>query len=244
VARSARNQRPKNPAPVWLCVFEVADTEQQRRHPDKPNVRVTTTECEPGPKLDEWVKNSPAARKKGYVRVLYSEMPGPDQQGGLRRPFRKPADDEKLDAALKNLREQLRCRKYTVNCDARLWRLYVIELDITKLRKKPAGIVGFVYVGQSHMTPEERAEKHRLGPNYPWKHKPAYSKPCHKYFKKHRQDMVPPQFCKPYFCESAALLAESKMRLYFIAKKFKVLGGKDRQDRMAAKAKGKRPTES
>jgi hypothetical protein len=33
-------------------------------------------------------------------------------------------------------------------------------------------------------------------------------------------------------CKSAALLAESKMRLYFEARNYKVLGGQDRVDRL------------
>jgi hypothetical protein len=232
MAQTPRNPPPKKPHSVWLCVFEVADSGQQRRFREKPNVRVRAVGIEPGPKLDAWVAISPSARKQKLKQVLYDEMPGRDQLGGLTRPLQRPGQNARIEDALSRLREQLRCRKYTVDGDARIWRLYVVDLDAAKLRKKPEGMAGFVYVGETTLDPEERAEQHRLGPNYRWKRKPAYSKPCHGYFKMLRLDMVPQQFRKPYFCKSAALLAESKMRLYFEDKGYKVFGGKDRLDRL------------
>ena len=228
--------KPKKPSPKWVCVFELENAQNLRRDPAKPHVWVEAISVKPGPDLDAWVAKSHRAKKKGVVRVLPDEMPKPENCGGLLRPFRYPDQQAAIRATLTKLREQLRCRRYTVDGDLRTWRLYVIELDATKILKIPSELKGAVYVGQTSLPAEERAKQHREGTARSRTGQRLRNKPCHEFYKQLRMDWVPKQFAGDYFCQSTAKIAETKMRLYFEAEKFKVYGGKDRLDRLKKKS--------
>ena len=233
---TAKSSTPKKPTLKWVCVFEVDDSQNPRRHPAKPHVRVEAMSIKPGRDLDAWVAKSRRAKKKGIVRVLNAEMPKPENSGGFLRPFRYPEQKAAIKTALTTLREQLRCRRYTVDGEQRTWRLYVIELDATKIPKMPSKLKGAVYVGETSLPAEERAKQHREGTARSRTGQRLWNKPCHQYYKQLKMKWVPQQFSGDYFCESAAKIAETKMRLYFEAKDFKVYGGKDRLDRLKKKA--------
>ena len=82
----------------------------------------------PGLELDRWVKTSRRAKRMSVVNVVYEVMPQPSQLGGRDQPFIKPTQNSELNAAMKRLRQQLRCDGYTVNGDMTVWHLYAIEL--------------------------------------------------------------------------------------------------------------------
>ena len=219
----------------WLCVFKVDDKVAPRRSPDKPNVRVEAMAVKPGAELDAWVGKSEKAGKLGITQVLYEEMPADNHAGGLLRPYRWPEQQSQVAAALTKLRERLRCRRYAVNGCQNKWRLYVIGLDAAKVPGIKPEHKGAVYVGQTSMTREERAQIHREGKAKSRTGKPLWSKPCHKYYKDPRNDLIPASFAKEYFCESAAKNNETKLMLHLKSLGYKTFGGRDRESRFAAK---------
>ncbi len=143
-------------------------------------------------------------------------------------PFRTPGESAKLKAASRGLRERLAGEGYTVNGDMKTWRVYVVELlppEKQDPKHKPAG---YLYVGQTSISVEERARQHELGPSYPWKGRQTHSRPCHKQFKVLRLDMLPAAFTGPLYSEELALNAESMLRLYFESLGYEVIGGQER----------------
>ena len=221
------NTQPQKPSPRWLCVFELDDSAGQRRIPGKPNVRVERKAIKPGPDLDAWLDKAKASTRPELVKVRYDLMPKDQQHGGRLKPYKYPRDKDLLDKALTALREKLRCQGFTVDGVKDIYSLYVIELDDSHIAKKPDGYRGYVYVGQTELSPEERARQHELGPKYPWKKKPNHSRPAHKHFRRPALELLPPKFRKKLLCRSAALRAERDLRLYFESKGYEVEGGKD-----------------
>lgn len=213
---------------AWICVLETGNAPGLLRMPDKPRVRVMTTTVEPGPALDSWLRRSRRLKTLGATRICYELMPPAHEPGGKARPFRVPEEAGKAKAAIQVLREQLTGQGFTVNGDARVWHVYVIELCNRKITGGTAPPRGFLYVGQTSISVYERARQHQLGPRYPWKKRPAYSRQCHKHFKSLRLDLLPDAFTAPLYSSEAALHAESCLRLYFEAQGYKVAGGTER----------------
>lgn len=219
--------QPQKSSPRWLCVFELDDSAGQRRVPGKHHVRVEQKAIKPGPDLDAWLDKTKASTRPELVRVRDDLMPKDQQHGGRLKPYKYPRDKDLLDKALTALREKLRCQGFTVDGVKDIYSLYVIELDDTHIAKKPDGYRGYVYVGQTVLSPDERAHKHELGPQYPWKKKPKHSRPAHNHFRRPAPELLPPKFRKKLLCRSAALRAERDLRLYFESKGYEVEGGKD-----------------
>jgi hypothetical protein len=228
---------PRKPLHKWLCVFEVDDSVAPRRVPDRPHVRVEAMAIKPGRDLDAWVATSLRAKRLRLARVLPTEMPAENHPGGLMRPYKCPEEQPRIKKAIERLNEQLRCRRYTVNGCQRTWRLYVIELDETKVPGLKPEHKGAVYVGETHLTREERAKIHREGKARTKTGTPLWSKPCHRYFKRPRPELLPASYAKDFFCESSAKLHETKLRLYFERRGYKVFGGKERLERLKKKLK-------
>ena len=61
------------------------------------------------------------------------------------------------EAEKKSLISRLSAQGYTVNRDERVWTVYVVELDNTGIADAE---VGYVYVGQTSLTPEQRVQQH------------------------------------------------------------------------------------
>ena len=222
-----RGKKPEKPTPRWLCVFELDDSVGPRRVPSKPHVRVEQKALKPGPDLDAWLERAKASKRPELVRVRYDLMPKDKQHGGRLKPYKYPGKKHLIDKALHALREKLCCQGFTVDGVTDMYSLYVIELDDTHIAKKPEGYRGYVYVGQTVLSPDERARKHELGPKYPWKKKPNHSRPAHNYFRRLALELIPPKFRKKLLCRDAALRAERDLRLYFESKGYEVEGGKD-----------------
>jgi hypothetical protein len=224
----------------WLCVLEIDDAVAPRRDPGKPNVRVEALSVKPGADMDAWVKNSRQAKKWRVTGVLKSEMPDENHAGGLLRPYRCPVQNAQVKKALADLRERLRCRRYTVNGDQTTWRVYVIELDATRVPGIKPQHKGAVYVGQTSLSREERAQIHREGKARTKTGQRLWNEKAHAYYKGLRLDLIPASYRKDFFCESAAKNEETKLMLHLKSLGYKTFGGRDREKRyMAAAARKK-----
>lgn len=232
---ASKKTQDRKPTLKWLCVLEVDDSVAPRRDPGKPNVRVEALPVKPGEDLEAWVKNSRQAQKWQVTGVVNTEMPAESHAGGLLRPYRCPAQQDRLDKALQDLRERLRCRRYTVNGGQTKWRLYVIELEAAKVPGIKPEHKGAVYVGQTHLTREERAQIHREGKARTKTGQRLWNEKAHKFYKGLRVDLIPASFKKDLFCESAAKNEETKLMLHLKSLGYKTFGGRDREERYAAK---------
>jgi len=215
----------------WLCVLVVDDSVAPRRDRRKPNVRVEALSVQPGADLDAWVKNSRQASKWRVTGVLYAEMPLENHAGGLLRPYRCPGQDARVKTALRHLREKLRCRRYTVNGDQKTWRLYVIELDAARVPGVKPRHKGAMYVGQTHLSREARARIHHEGRARTKTGQRLWNQKAHAYYKALRNDLIPANSNKDFFCESSAKNEETKLMLHLEALGYKTFGGRDREER-------------
>ena len=210
---------------VWICVLKVSDFTGPRRRVDRPRVVVKALRKRPGLELDRWVKTSRRAKRMRVVNVVYEVMPQPSQLGGRDQPFIKPTQNSELNAAMKRLRQQLRCDGYTVNGDMTVWHLYAIEL--TPLCDEPGASAGYLYVGQTSQPLEDRIRQHREGHHNP-KGQRLHSLACHKRFVRPRFDLLPEQFRQTFYCQEDALTAEADLRLAMEAEGFVVDGGTEK----------------
>lgn len=205
---------------MWLCVLETCDSRCRRRCPSLGCVRVRRTTIVPGPKLDAHVRASKKLINLGVRCVRYDLMPNDSQLGGRLRPFLVAEHARKAESDLRN---RLLGLGYTVNGNTTVWSVYVIELDDQdSATGKSSG--GFVYVGQTSLTVEERVRQHFLGPEY----KPnytKYSRICHKRFRQLRMDLLPTWARCSFFTKCDALRAEGRLRLHFEKQGYRVEGG-------------------
>jgi hypothetical protein len=215
--------RPMNTQTDWLCVLESADSRYPRRCPDLENLRVKRTRIPPGPELDARVGSDAKWRALGIRRVRYDLMPKDREPGGLLMPFVIPEQRSAAIRAERALSDHLSSLGYTVNGNTKIWRVYVVELELPP-KPSPEHNRGYVYVGQTSIEVEERARQHRLGPAYRPNYN-AYSGICHKYFKQLRLDLLPEWARTKFFSRCDALRAEGRLRLHFEEKGFRVEGG-------------------
>ena len=230
-------RKPLRASNRWLCVFEIDDSGGPRRISDKPRVLVKQKTVQPGVNLDAWFQRIKQSKRPELVRVRYDLMPASEQP----TPYQYPRDKELISDALKSLREKLLCEGYTVNNSTSVYSLYVIELNDSHIADRPAGYRGYVYVGQTGLSVEERAKQHELGPKYPCEKKPKHSRVCHKYFRKLNLGLLPQRFQTKLLCRSAALRAEYNLRLHFESKDYKVEGGKELKPKRPKKSKSDSP---
>jgi predicted GIY-YIG superfamily endonuclease len=159
------------------------------------------------------------------VNVVYEAMPKPAEPGGRDCPFIKPAQKSAVDAAMKLIRQQLRCDGYTVNGDMTVWHLYIIELK--PLTTKLDASAGYLYVGQTSQPLEDRIRQHREGHHNP-KGQRLHSLNCHRRFVRPRFDLLAEQFSQTLYCQEDALTAESDLRLAMEAEGYVVDGGTEK----------------
>ena len=210
---------------VWVCVLKMSDLTGPRRRADRPRVVVKALPKRPGLELDQWVKTSRRAKRMRVVNVVYEAMPRPSELGGRDCPFIKPTQKPEVDAAMKLLRQQLRCEGYTVNGDMTVWHLYVIELTPPPTHSGRAS--GYLYVGQTSQPLEDRIRQHREGHHNP-KGQRLHSLACHKRFLRPRLDLLPAEFSQTLYCQEDALTAEADLRLALEADGFTVEGGTEK----------------
>lgn len=227
MAETSKKPTDTKPYPVWLCVFEVAYADIPTRFPGKPHVKVDRKTIKPGPDLQAWLQRAKSGKHPELVRILESEMPAEHEPGGLHKPFEYPRDQKRIQNALRDLREKLRCDGYTIGKKIETWSVYVIRLKDDHILNRPPGYRGLVYVGQTGLAVEERVRQHRLGEAYPWKDEEKHSPDCHKYFDEYAPELVLEKYRKPIPCRKHALWAERDLRLYLIKAGYEVIGGTD-----------------
>ncbi len=196
-----RLREPRN----WILVVELDDV-VPRRIPDKPNLYVALTVQEPEKKFASLLRGRGPAWLDGLLVALRDDLTS--------GPFllREDADREKR-AAIACLRQE----GFTVNRSAGVWTVYVIELD-PKGTKSPGQ--GFVYVGQTSKTPEERFEQHKKGKRN--KRGPLFSPVVRRWGLRLRMDLAPDT---RYFDRKSAEAAEKRWAEKLRAEGYRVAGG-------------------
>jgi predicted GIY-YIG superfamily endonuclease len=159
------------------------------------------------------------------VNVVYEAMPKPAESGGRDCPFIKPEQKLDIDAAMKSMRQRLRCDGYTVNGDMTVWHLYIIELKPLVTGSDPPS--GYLYVGQTSQPLEDRIRQHREGHHNP-KGQRLHSSNCHRRFVRPRFDLLLEHFSQTLYCQEDALTAESDLRLAMEADGYVVDGGTEK----------------
>lgn len=199
--RPRRLREPRN----WIIVVELDDV-VPRRVPDKPNLYVALTIQEPTTKFGALLRGKGPAWLEGHLVGLRNDLTS--------GPFvlREEAEKEKR-AAIACLKKE----GFTVNRDASVWTVYVIELD-PKGTKNPGK--GFVYVGQTSKAPEERFEQHKKGKRN--KRGPLFSPAVRKWGLRLRMDLAPDT---RYFDRRSAEAAEKRWAAKLRAEGYRAVGG-------------------
>lgn len=196
-----RLREPRN----WVLVAELDDI-VPRRVPDKPNLYVALTIQEPAKKFGALLRGKGPAWLEGRLVGLRDDLTS--------GPFllREEAEREKK-AAIACLRQE----GFTVNRGTGVWTVYVVELD-PKGTKNPGK--GFVYVGQTSRTPEERFEQHKKGKRN--KRGPLFSPVVRKWGLRLRMDLAPDTV---YFDRKSAESAEKRWAQKMRGDGYHVVGG-------------------
>lgn len=196
-----------DPPTSWSLFVVELDDVVARRDPAKPNLYVARTIVEPEKRFDNI--------RKGKKKHWYS-----DHAVRLRQdlaPSRRYDSQEKAKAAYTRLVKKLAKEGYTVNRDTRVWTVYVIELDssgVSHPRK------GYVYVGETSKTPEERFCEHMEGARN--KRGKLFSNDVHKHGRVLRPDLAPNRL---YFDQESSKRAEKQHAELLRAKGYSVAGG-------------------
>lgn len=196
-----RLREPRN----WILVAELDDV-VPRRVPDKPNLYVALTIQEPDIKFAWLLRGKGPSWLTDHLFALRDDLTS--------GPFllREDAEKEKR-AAIACLKKE----GFTVNRDASVWTVYVVELD-PKGTKTPGK--GFVYVGQTSLTPEERFAQHKKGKRNT--RGPLFSPIVRKWGLRLRMDLAPDT---KYFDRGSAEAAEKRWAQKMRKEGYKVAGG-------------------
>jgi GIY-YIG catalytic domain len=189
----------------WVLVAELDDA-VPRRDPDKPNLYVALTIEAPVIRYERLKTGYGPAWLQGHLIRLRDDL--------VSGPFLRPGD------AKKELRAAIRCLKsegYTVNRDPKVWTVYVIELD-PKGSKDPGK--GFLYVGETSKTPDERYKEHLKGRRN--KRGRLYSRSVRKYGQRLRMDLAPEI---RYFDAASSKAAEKRWARKLRDEGYRVIGG-------------------
>lgn len=189
-----------------LVVVEMEDV-VPRRDAGKPNLFVGCADAQLE-SLEEIVANAKVDYLKGNEKKLR-----PDLTRSTIFETRKG-----VRGARKKLISKLSNKGYTVNRDATVFRLYVIELD-------PEGLSdvgkGYVYVGETSSTREERFEQHRTNARSASGHKIA-SSVVYRRGQHLRHDLIPSGV---YFSREAGKAAEARLAERLREQGYRVEGG-------------------
>jgi hypothetical protein len=200
-ARRRSLREPRN----YVLVVELDDV-VPRRHPDLPDLYVGLTVEEPAIRYKRLEKGKGPAWLRGHLVCLREDLTS--------GPFLL------REEAMAECRAAVRCLKqegYTVNRDDKAWTVYVIELD-PKGRTDPDK--GFVYVGETSKSPEERFKEHVKGKRN--KRGPLFSPVVRKFGRCLRMDLAPET---KYFDQAASKAAEKRWAAKLKADGYKVAGG-------------------
>lgn len=134
--------------PRTIIVVELDET-MPRRNPLLPHLYVANTVDNPESRFDFLLSGKGPDYARGTFLRLRLDL----------NPYDEPAVDEDVAARrLRSLKQGLTKDGYAINGIATTWHTYVVNLD-------PAGMTdvgkGYVYVGQTSHTPEERYAIHK-----------------------------------------------------------------------------------
>jgi hypothetical protein len=151
-----KKARPKN-LPHNIVVIELAEGE--RRIPHLPHLYVVRTQRTPEAVLTSLQEGKGPKWITGNARGLRTDL----------IPRYKPT--RKLEVAeerVKRLKADLARQGFAINGDAKIWRIYVLDVDADvppPIPIKSRGKLGkVVYVGQTSLTLSKREARHRGAP--------------------------------------------------------------------------------
>ena len=188
-----------------LIVVELDDV-ISRREPSKPNLFVDLIKVDPEDRFGN-MKVSKKRWYSGHVVRLRDDL----------APQTRFSTEHRADDAHKKLIKKLKSQGYTVNRDPMVWHVYVVELDKSAVADPGKG---YVYVGETSKTPEERFIEHTTGKR---NHRgPLYSSVVLRHGVRLRPDLAPKRV---FFDSAASKRAEKETYDRLEAKGYKVRGG-------------------
>lgn len=190
----------------WLIVVELDDV-VPRRDPKKPNLYVAKTVTAPEERFATIQRTKKKHWYTEHVKRLRTDL--------VSSRTYKSSEDAKQ--ALTKLVKRLTSDGYTVNRNTQVWTVYVIELDKTAISNPGKG---YVYVGETSRTPEERFKQHRDGARN--KHGRLYAGVVKQHGVRLRPDLAPR---KKYFDQASAKRGEKEHFELLKSKGFNVKGG-------------------
>lgn len=139
-----REERPR-----LIFVIEL-DESMSRRIPSLPHLYMGLSVDDPETRFDRLLAGKAKSQFAGRLRTLRPDL----------NPFHgSTLATDVAREELKKLREKLSSVGYAVNGNAKVWNCYVVDLE------PPTGMTdfgkGYVYVGQSQWSPEERFAIHK-----------------------------------------------------------------------------------
>ncbi len=194
------------PQEYWLIVIELDDV-VPRRDPKKPNLHIAKTVTPPKERFATIQRSKTKHWYTEHVIRLCTELAN----------SRSYKSNEDAKQALLKLTRKLTSEGYTVNRNTQVWTVYVIELDKTAVTNPGKG---YVYVGETSRTPEERFEQHLDGARN--KRGPLYAGVVQKHGVKLRPDLAPR---KKYFDQASAKRGEKEHFELLKSRGFNVKGG-------------------
>ena len=194
------------PQEYWLIVIELDDV-VARRDPRKPNLYVAKTVTPPEGRFATIQRSKKKHWYTDHVIQLRTDLAN----------SRTPKSNEDAKHALTKLIRKLTSDGFTVNRNTQVWTVYVIELDKTAVTNPGKG---YVYVGETSRTPEERFKQHRDGARN--KHGRLYAGVVKQHGVKLRPDLAPR---KKYFDQASAKRGEKELFELLKSKGYNVKGG-------------------
>jgi len=194
------------PQEYWLIVIELDDV-VPRRDPKKPNLYVAKTVTPPEERFATIQRSKKQHWYTEHVIRLRADL-------AKSRSY-KSSEDAKQ--ALTKLTRKLTSDGYTVNRNTQVWTVYVIELDKTAVSNPGKG---YVYVGETSRTPEERFKQHREGARN--KFGRLYAGVVKLHGVRLRPDLAPR---KKYFDQASAKRGEKEHFELLKSRGFNVKGG-------------------
>jgi hypothetical protein len=200
------SEETAKPQQYWLIVIELDDV-VPRRDPKKPNLYVAKTVTPPEERFLAIQRSKKSHWYTGHVLRLRADLAN----------SRSYKSSEDAKQAFTKLTRKLTSEGYTVNRNTQVWTVYVIELDRTAVTNPGKG---YVYVGETSRTPEERFRQHMDGDRN--KHGRLFAGVVKQHGVRLRTDLAPR---KKYFDKASAKRGEKEHFELLKSKGFNVKGG-------------------
>ncbi len=189
-----------------VFVLELEDV-VPRRHPKRPNLCVGVSVLAPEKQIEVELKRK---RPRWYSGAIICDRPD-------LAPNRHFSSMDTAARACVRLITRLQREGYTVNRETTVWSVYVIELDPSAVSNPGKG---YVYVGETSLSPEERFKQHMDGKRN--EHGPLFSRVVHRHGVRLRYDLAPR---RKFFDQASARRAEKQRFEVLKSRGFNVRGG-------------------